>query len=579
MGYTFVSYSRKQLYFAEAITLHLQKQGIESWFDLQQLGAGMDWAATLKAGYGNCDRLVLVASQTALASPYVEVEWDTALKNGREVILAVVEDVSIPEKLRGCPTFDFRSGFNGPMKRLASYLIGQAPARHDPIQPPGRFPYQWRVPVMIWVSLTALILPYLLNLILSLTGLRFISATYGTGTAAFLVIGTLVVGCGIFALGTHRFWKHDLNYKGLRNLAALAMVTQLATIALAVAVSPGLPSNFLTLALPILVIFNLVFYAWIIDRSSTLLRWYAAGQVPQKLRRRFHAGLLQQGKGLQEEIPQSAPVRFAVHADPADQPLAALVSHVLREGGHTEVKDASQAQKQLYILTNRTPRALVEQAGKQNKNDTIFLLGSSVDWCNSLSAAGQTQFVDFRENDPRELKVLAKSLSNLDAWRRQYALEATPKKFEVFDVPTGIQIYRFIGYIQPAFFVGQAVAALLHGAFFNFVFLLALGLGMFMLVERALQRKVMLPLALGVMVGVPVVQAIFNGALLGMTPFLLMVAAIFSTGRYWFPSQLPVAKDAIGMDANGAIKRLGRIIFAAVAIFCAVALTLMGITG
>src|SRR5512146_2093942 len=132
MGYTFISYSRKQLYFAEAITLHLQKQGIESWFDLQQLGAGMDWAATLKAGYGNCERLVLVASQTALASPYVEVEWDTALKNGREVILAVVEDVSIPEKLRNCPIIDFRSSFRRPIRRLVSYLTEESPSPEDP---------------------------------------------------------------------------------------------------------------------------------------------------------------------------------------------------------------------------------------------------------------------------------------------------------------------------------------------------------------------------------------------------------------------------------------------------------------
>jgi hypothetical protein len=91
MEYTFISYSRKQLYFAEAIALHLQKEGIEIWFDLQQLGAGSDWATTLKNGYENCKRLVLVVSQTALDSKYVEVEWDTARQHGREVILAVLK--------------------------------------------------------------------------------------------------------------------------------------------------------------------------------------------------------------------------------------------------------------------------------------------------------------------------------------------------------------------------------------------------------------------------------------------------------------------------------------------------------
>src|SRR3972149_4743144 len=124
MEYTFKSYSRKQLYFAEAIALHLQKEGIEIWFDLQQLGAGTDWASALKKGYGNCKHLVLVVSQTALDSQYVEVEWDTARQNGREVILAVVEDVDIPEKLRDCAVIDFRTDFNSAMKCLVSYLTG-----------------------------------------------------------------------------------------------------------------------------------------------------------------------------------------------------------------------------------------------------------------------------------------------------------------------------------------------------------------------------------------------------------------------------------------------------------------------
>ena len=58
MEYTFISYSRKQLYFAESITLHLQKESIETWFDLQQLEAGADWSSVLKDGYENCHRLI-----------------------------------------------------------------------------------------------------------------------------------------------------------------------------------------------------------------------------------------------------------------------------------------------------------------------------------------------------------------------------------------------------------------------------------------------------------------------------------------------------------------------------------------
>ena len=40
---TFLSYSRRQLYFAESLALHLQKGGLDVWFDLQQLQAGKVW--------------------------------------------------------------------------------------------------------------------------------------------------------------------------------------------------------------------------------------------------------------------------------------------------------------------------------------------------------------------------------------------------------------------------------------------------------------------------------------------------------------------------------------------------------
>ena len=67
---TFISYSRRQLYFAESLALHLQKEGIDVWFDLQQLQAGSVWADGLSDGIAEADRLVLVVSEAALASTY-----------------------------------------------------------------------------------------------------------------------------------------------------------------------------------------------------------------------------------------------------------------------------------------------------------------------------------------------------------------------------------------------------------------------------------------------------------------------------------------------------------------------------
>jgi hypothetical protein len=36
-GHTFISYSRKQYYFAESLALNLQDNGVQTWFDMQNL--------------------------------------------------------------------------------------------------------------------------------------------------------------------------------------------------------------------------------------------------------------------------------------------------------------------------------------------------------------------------------------------------------------------------------------------------------------------------------------------------------------------------------------------------------------
>ena len=270
MEYTFISYSRRQLYFAEAIALHLQKEGIEIWFDLQQLGAGTDWASALKNGYGNCSRLILVVSQAALDSKYVEVEWDTARQNGREVILAVVEDVDIPERLRDCVVIDFRKDFNSAMKRLVSYLNGHLPRPKDEISAPGKFPYPLRLPFPVWFTIISLMRPYVWILLLTLSTLR----DFPNQGQAYPILVAIGLGVLVFTTGIHRFWNHDLEYWGVRNLGAIAIIVQMVLLVVAAAIESPL-----TWPITISLILNAYFYFWLIKRSASLLRWFAAGQA------------------------------------------------------------------------------------------------------------------------------------------------------------------------------------------------------------------------------------------------------------------------------------------------------------
>jgi hypothetical protein len=476
MEYTFISYSRKQLYFAEAIALHLQKEKIAIWFDLQQLGAGTDWASTLKDGYGNCARLVLVVSQSALDSKYVEVEWDTARQNGREVILAVAEDVAIPEKLRDCAVIDFRTGFNSAMKRLASYLNGNLPRPTDRISAPGKFPYSLHLPLPIWFAIISLMWPYVWMLALTVSTWK----QFPNQAQPYFIVGSLIMGILIFAAGIDRFWKHNLEHQAVRNLGAIAIIVQMLLMARAAVIQSPLAG-----AITVSFVLNVYFYLWFTKRSAPLLRWYAAGQAPQQLRRQCHARLLGKDAQLGEELLQSQPVDYFLNSDSADQPMAKHIAQILNQAGHHQAADISKAQKHLYLISNRTSRKLVEQASKDGMENDIFLLGSSIDWSETLDNAGKTQFVDLRDHDANDLKVLASSLSNMDAWRRQYALEATPLKFEAFAAPASVQAYRFLAYLQVASFLSTTVLQLYAGAWVAAVLPLLFGVPCYLLCSTA----------------------------------------------------------------------------------------------
>ena len=90
----FISYSRRDFYFAEQLAVRLRRQGLAVWFDVHELGMGSDWAAAIDQGIAECDTFVLVASRAALESPWVRRERDRAAELGRPSVLVLPERVA-----------------------------------------------------------------------------------------------------------------------------------------------------------------------------------------------------------------------------------------------------------------------------------------------------------------------------------------------------------------------------------------------------------------------------------------------------------------------------------------------------
>lgn len=129
----FVSYSRKEFYFTESLVLHLQRAGIDAWFDVQQLEPGIGWKTDIQDGLERCKALVLVASQSSLASPYVKAEVEAVQKADKPVYVVLFEPAALPPELsQTAALIDFTQGFDRGMSLLTT-VIQENSTHRDPI--------------------------------------------------------------------------------------------------------------------------------------------------------------------------------------------------------------------------------------------------------------------------------------------------------------------------------------------------------------------------------------------------------------------------------------------------------------
>jgi hypothetical protein len=94
MPTVFLSYSRKDHFFAEIASVKLSAAGIDLWRDQGQLRAGADWRQGIESGISSSLAVLVALSASSGESSYVTFEWAYALGKGKAVI---------PMKLNECP--------------------------------------------------------------------------------------------------------------------------------------------------------------------------------------------------------------------------------------------------------------------------------------------------------------------------------------------------------------------------------------------------------------------------------------------------------------------------------------------
>jgi len=107
MATIFLSYSKKDYFFAELAEIKLADGQIKLWRDQGQLRAGADWRHGIERGISESLAVVVALSANSTESPYVTFEWAYALGKGKAVIPVKLTECNIHPKLETIQYLDF----------------------------------------------------------------------------------------------------------------------------------------------------------------------------------------------------------------------------------------------------------------------------------------------------------------------------------------------------------------------------------------------------------------------------------------------------------------------------------------
>ena len=96
MAQVFLSYARSDLPTLQPLLQALGAHGITVWRDQDNLYGGQHWPKAIGEAIAAHEVLMLVWSQEAAASHFVELEWNTALALQKSILPCCLDSTPLP---------------------------------------------------------------------------------------------------------------------------------------------------------------------------------------------------------------------------------------------------------------------------------------------------------------------------------------------------------------------------------------------------------------------------------------------------------------------------------------------------
>lgn len=386
-SHIFISYSRHEITFVDSLSRAMEERGLRPWLDFRNMVPGRPWKEQIDEAIDAASTFLLIVSKDSMQSEAVAEEWQRALDNGCRVILLIFEACPLDERLASLECVEFRGRFRHALDQLLIMLRSPATEPGQPAPQTGfRMPGGPR-------------LFYLLSLVMALGSL--------------LALPSLVVPFWLIRLpGQIRRRKYRLEGVILA-LVGFVAATAVILVVMALALpsdTEGLgPLEAYTAALAVCPQFFIP--VWVVMVAMLLLspgmyRWAGPGGALVRARTR-----------MPKELPDLAPVTFAMEYAHRDRRMANNLQRRLEQEGHTYTEDIEKAET-IIVLLSRFNQSSQHDPESRPVLPVILQAPGDVD-----PRLSHIQWVDLRVG-PRRYKQFAALLS--DPERLLFALGVMP---------------------------------------------------------------------------------------------------------------------------------------------------------
>jgi sugar lactone lactonase YvrE len=476
-GRMFISYSRKQFYFAESLVHELVKRDVSVWFDVLGLVPGTSWQQRLREELDTCQGLVLVASRAAMNSAYVRAEWQAALASNKPIYVLLFEAVQLPFELQNASILDFRNDFDAKVALLAS-LIDKGIVHCDrlprvylhPHLPSGRLGVMGALwsQVLSFAMLTILVRQDITHVSFARPAALPAAMMFGftwlvlAGYACYLALGfTYRRRIGYTAL---RIWLLAFPFFILLVLFGLFTKEDLKTFAAPFGISLVLvPANARSggfpLAQDLFIFFFIICYymfSWqaftATLTSKDVLRWLATGIAPKELRNPYESQVWSQ-MHRRGKSSDGAVKTYRLHYVPLDEQLASEVRVILGNSYHLRPSSVEQADIHIAVLTNNAPQAWLDQLVHSHPN-LICIVATSILLPPDERIVRQLQWVDYRSGSSASLERLAYFLGKDEVVAGAFLFPVVPESLEQLVMPWHVKVMSHMLMILAMFNLG-----------------------------------------------------------------------------------------------------------------------------